>query len=158
MLNGGSAVGTNDGVNVFGYSAAAQSVATAISLAGIDRISGFDWTTDKLDINAGGPATNGLALGIAGLNVTDTNAVANGNLSLVIGGANDFNTNLAAQIDAFLDPGQGAMLRVTSGGLGGSEVFVADTNGNGSYDAGVDLVIIFDNTVTQLPPNADWII
>lgn len=157
-MNGGSALGTNDGVNVFAYTAAAQSLGTNASLAGIDRISGFDWTQDKIDINAGGPATNGLALGIAGLNVTDTNAVANGNLSLVLGGPNDFHANLAAQINAFLDPGQGAMLRVTSGGLGGSEVFVADVNGNGSYDTGVDLVIIFDNTVTQLPPNADWII
>ncbi len=159
LMDGGSASGSNnDGVNVYGYTSAAESRGTSISLAGIDRISGFDWTQDKLDINAGGPATNGLALGIAGLNVTDTNAVNNGNLSLVLGGANDFHTNLAAQIDAFLDPGQGALLRVTSGGLGGSEVFVADTNGNGSYDVGVDLVVIFDNTTSQLPPNADWII
>jgi hypothetical protein len=159
LMNGGSAGGSNnDGDNVYGYSNAADSQSSASSLSGIDRISGFDWTRDTVDINAGGAATNGLVLGIAGLNVTDVNTVNNGNLSLTLGGANDFDTNLAAQINGELNPGQAAVLRVTSGGLGGSEVFVADTNGNGSYDSGVDLVIIFDNTTTQLPPNLDWII
>ena len=49
-------------------------------------------------------------------------------------------------------------VRVTGGTLTGSEVFVADNNGNGSYDVGTDLVIIFDNAVSQLPPSTDFII
>lgn len=147
-----------DGVNVYAYGAASDSVAGDLSLSGIDRIAGFDWTQDKLDINAGGAATNGLVLGIAGLNVTDVNTTV-GSLDFVANNlVNDFNTNLAAQIDGILDPGQAAVLRVTGGSLAGSEVFVADINGNGSYDQGTDLVIIFDNTVTQLPPNTDFII
>jgi hypothetical protein len=165
-MNGGAAFdggifGPNrawDGVNVYGYSAASDSRSADLSLAGIDRIAGFDWTLDDIDINAGGPATNGLVLGIAGLNVTDVNATV-GSLDFVANNlANDFNTNLAAQINGILDPGQAAILRVTSGTLTGSEVFVADVNNNGSFDEGVDLVIIFDNAVSQLPPSTDFII
>jgi VCBS repeat-containing protein len=158
---GGSGFGTGfDGSNVYLYRAANESNG---SQTGIDHIQGFNYQVDKIDINAGGPATNGIVGGIAGLNVTDVNAVFSGTFTdtNAIAGLQDseFFTQLATQLDTALNPGQAAFLQVTSGiaGYAGSTIFVADTNGNGSVDSS-DLIIVFDNLQGQLPPSPEFII
>jgi hypothetical protein len=149
-----------DGSNVYMYRSAAESGG---SQAGLDHISGFNYQLDKLDINAGGPATNGIVGGIGGLNVTDVNAVFDGTFSDTNSNAvlddGEFFAQLASQLDNALNPGQAAFLQVTSGvgGYTGETIFVADTNGNGSVDSS-DLIIVFQNLQGQLPPSPEFLI
>ena len=108
----------------------------------------------------------GFTGGIAGLAVSDVNAVFNGTFVDTGSPGNgvlddsEFFTQLAAQLDTALNPGQAAFLQVTgdfSGQYNGSTIFVADTNGNGSVDSS-DLIIVFDNLQGQLPPSTEFII
>jgi hypothetical protein len=157
--------GGDDGSNVYLYRTAAESNLTGSDgfQSSLDHIQGFNYQLDKIDINQGGGSTNGFTGGISGLTVSDVNAVFSGTFTDTNTSGNledsEFLSQLAAQLDTALNPGQAAFLQVTgdfSGQYNGSTIFVADTNGNGSVD-GSDLIIVFDNLQGQLPPSPEFI-
>jgi hypothetical protein len=112
MLTGG------DGADKFVYGAVSDSTSTKY-----DTITGFDATSDKID----------MWFKVTGVNPARTTGVLNS--------GTNFDANLTAAIGSHLTAHHAILFTPNSGTLSGATFLIVDCNGTAGYQAGADLVI-----------------
>ena len=123
----------NGGADTFAYGSAAEATGT-----GYDRLVGFDWRVDRIDLASPVSAWNG--------------SVSGG-----LSGAT-FDADLAAAADAALE-GWGALLFTASAGdHAGRSFLIVDADGDGAYTAGQDYVLELVSPAVPLPGTTDFFI
>jgi Ca2+-binding RTX toxin-like protein len=114
------------GADTYTYKSAAES--TGIHF---DTIDGFDPTIDKIHV----------PVAVSGWDANVTHGALNGA---------SFDADLAAAIDGTLDPNAALLFTPDSGDYAGKTFAVIDANGDGSYEAGQDYVIMIANPVAPI--------
>jgi Ca2+-binding RTX toxin-like protein len=123
-----------DGGDLFLYTAVAES--TSI---GFDRIVGFDYRTDKIDLPR---AVGHFSDAVSGTLSTAT-----------------FDENLAAALNGVLGAYEAAAFQATSGDMAGRLFGIVDANGVAGYQAGEDYVVEFvAPVVIPTDPTIDFLI
>lgn len=121
------------GADTYFYRVAAESTST-----GYDRIDGFDFAVDKLDL----PGTH-----------NSYGQVAGGTLN-----SGTFDANLASAMTGALDPSEAIFFTPNAGSLAGRLFLVVDQNGIAGYQAGEDFVFELLNTSPPTLPPPDFIV
>ncbi|MFN3387867.1 MAG: M10 family metallopeptidase C-terminal domain-containing protein [Allosphingosinicella sp.] len=123
----------NGGADTFVYTGASDS--TGVNF---DQVIGFDWREDRIDL----PGT-----------VSGWDGSVSGALS-----AASFNADLAAAVNATLDPNSALLFTASSGDYAGRSFLLVDADGDGSYQAGQDYLIELVNPVVPLPGTTEFFI
>ncbi|MFN3387986.1 MAG: calcium-binding protein, partial [Allosphingosinicella sp.] len=123
----------NGGADTFVYSGASQSTGT-----NFDRIVGFDWREDRIDL----PDT-----------VAGWNGAVDGALN-----AASFDADIAAAVNATLDAGSALLFTATSGNYSGRAFLVIDADGDGSYSAGQDYLMELVSPAVPLPGTTEFFV
>jgi Ca2+-binding RTX toxin-like protein len=131
---GGDKLNGGGGADRFVYAGAAES-----SGLGFDTLTGFDHRVDRIDLP--GSVGGGIA------------TVGTGSLSRA-----SFDADLAAATNGALEPGSGVLFRAGAGDFSGRDFLVVDTDGDGSYTAGLDYVFEIVGAAAPIPSSGDFFI